>query len=158
MASGVCVASFLTHIRWMVLTGRAFNAVFAAGVGNLLCALGVALVATSLGESVLSPPKAVFVNVLDGFCVSCVVIAFAIAPRYITGAHIGLISLIETLLRPLWVFLAFGERPPVYTLAGGALIVVVVVAHEKRPMLLDEDQREKPLEKARSCNRRPTAS
>ena len=147
LASGLCVALFLTLIRWMLITGRAFNSVFASAVGNLLCALGVAVVAAIFGESIVSPPKAILVNIVDGFCVNCVVVAFSIAPRYITSAHIGLISLIETLLGPLWVFVAFGERPPVYTLAGGALVVVVVVAHETRAVLLEEEEL-KELEKS----------
>ena len=129
----------LTLIRWMVLTKRSFNAVFAAAVGNVLCLLGVALLATIFGESLVSSPKAICADVVAGLCVSCVTVAFAIAPRYITGAHIGLISLQETLLGPLWVFVAFGEQPPVYTLAGGTIIIAVVVAHETRALLLDHE-------------------
>ena len=47
----------------------------------------------------------------------------AVAPRYLPGAEVGLITLLETILGPLWVWLAIGEEPGVRTLIGGAIVV-----------------------------------
>lgn len=51
------------------------------------------------------------------------------APRYISAPEVSLILLLETILGPLWVWLAIAEEPPVLTLIGGGMIVVVLAVH-----------------------------
>ena len=50
-----------------------------------------------------------------------------IGARLIPPAQVALISLLEVVLGPLWVWLAYGERPSAATLAGGAIVVSAVV-------------------------------
>ena len=50
-----------------------------------------------------------------------------IGARLIPPAQVALISLLEVVLGPLWVWLAYDERPSAATLAGGAIVVVAVV-------------------------------
>jgi len=50
-----------------------------------------------------------------------------IGARLIPAAQVALISLLEVVLGPLWVWLSIGERPTAATLAGGAVVVVAVV-------------------------------
>src|SRR6185437_2708779 len=50
----------------------------------------------------------------------------ALGARLIPAAEVALISLLEVVLGPLWVWLADGERPAMATLAGGAVVVVAV--------------------------------
>ena len=133
LGAGVAIALYLTILRWMFLNGKIVNAVGASGTGNLAGALVVGIIARIADVPLLDPdvPRLFYVVAfLNGCAVSCVVIAFTIAPKYITGAHIGLVSLIETILGPLWVFAAFGEQPPVFTLIGGAIVLVVIFTHE----------------------------
>jgi drug/metabolite transporter (DMT)-like permease len=40
---------------------------------------------------------------------------------------VGLITLLETVLGPLWVWLALDERPSTLTLVGGAVVIVAIV-------------------------------
>ena len=47
--------------------------------------------------------------------------------RLIPAAEVALITLLEVVLGPLWVWLAFSERPSTTTLVGGAVVVVAVV-------------------------------
>jgi drug/metabolite transporter (DMT)-like permease len=47
--------------------------------------------------------------------------------RLIPAAQVALISLLEVVLGPLWVWIAIGEAPTGATLVGGAVIVVAVV-------------------------------
>ena len=47
--------------------------------------------------------------------------------RLIPAAEVALITLLEVVLGPLWVWLAFSERPSTTTLIGGAVVVVAVV-------------------------------
>ena len=39
----------------------------------------------------------------------------------------GLITLLEVVLGPLWVWLALDERPSTLTLVGGAVVIVAIV-------------------------------
>jgi drug/metabolite transporter (DMT)-like permease len=43
------------------------------------------------------------------------------------------ISLLEIVLGPLWVWLAYDERPGAATVAGGAVVVAAVVVQAWRP-------------------------
>jgi len=45
----------------------------------------------------------------------------------IPAAQVALITLLEVVLGPLWVWLAVGEEPTAATLVGGAIVVVAVV-------------------------------
>jgi len=51
---------------------------------------------------------------------------FIAGARYLPAAEIALITLVEIVLGPFWVFLAFDEVPSWATLAGGALILGAV--------------------------------
>jgi drug/metabolite transporter (DMT)-like permease len=50
-----------------------------------------------------------------------------VGARLIPPAEVALITLLEVVLGPLWVWLALGERPAVTTLLGGAVVVVAVL-------------------------------
>jgi drug/metabolite transporter (DMT)-like permease len=50
-----------------------------------------------------------------------------VGARLIPAAQVGLITLLEVVLGPLWVWLALDERPSTYTLIGGAIVIVAIV-------------------------------
>ena len=65
-------------------------------------------------------------------CVLCVAIPFVlltIAPRFITAAEVNLFFLLETVLGPLWVWLAIKEQPTLETIVGGAIIILTIAIH-----------------------------
>ena len=47
-----------------------------------------------------------------------------VGARLIPAAQVGLITLLEVVLGPLWVWLALDERPSTLTLVGGAIVIV----------------------------------
>ena len=59
--------------------------------------------------------------------------------RLIPAAEVALITLLEVVLGPLWVWLAFSEQPSTTTLVGGAIVVAAVVLQARtdpaRPVL-----------------------
>ena len=57
-----------------------------------------------------------------------------IGARLIPPAQVALISLLEVVLGPIWVWLAYGERPSAATLAGGAVVVAAVVVQAVGPL------------------------
>jgi drug/metabolite transporter (DMT)-like permease len=58
-----------------------------------------------------------------------------VGARLIAPAEVALITLLEIVLGPLWVWIADAERPAATALAGGAVVVVAVLlqATERRP-------------------------
>ena len=63
-------------------------------------------------------------------------ILFTAGARLIPAAQAGLISLLEVVLGPLWVWLIYSEKPDAATLVGGSVIIAAVLLHalaELRP-------------------------
>jgi drug/metabolite transporter (DMT)-like permease len=50
-----------------------------------------------------------------------------IGARLIPAAQVALITLLEVVLGPLWVWLALSERPGTGTLAGGAVVIAAIL-------------------------------
>jgi drug/metabolite transporter (DMT)-like permease len=50
-----------------------------------------------------------------------------VGARLIPAAQVGLITLLEVVLGPLWVWMAYRERPGTATLLGGAIVVAAIV-------------------------------
>jgi drug/metabolite transporter (DMT)-like permease len=50
-----------------------------------------------------------------------------VGARLIPAAQVGLITLLEVVLGPVWVWLALDERPRTLTLVGGAIVIVGIV-------------------------------
>ena len=58
---------------------------------------------------------------------ACGCLFITLAMRYLPAAEIGLFTLLETVLGPIWVWLAYSERPGSLALLGGALIVTALI-------------------------------
>ncbi|WP_224004412.1 DMT family transporter [Aureimonas sp. SA4125] len=74
-------------------------------------------------------PSAYELCVLAGFGITSTAIGyllFLVGGRYIPSGEAGLIALLDVVLGPLWVWLAFGEDPGLATLVGGAMILGAV--------------------------------
>jgi drug/metabolite transporter (DMT)-like permease len=56
-------------------------------------------------------------------------IFFAAGARLIPAAQAGLITLLEIVLGPLWVWLIYREEPDGLTIAGGSVILAAVLLH-----------------------------
>jgi len=50
-----------------------------------------------------------------------------IGARLIPAAEVALITLLEVVLGPLWVWIALAERPSAATLVGGGVVMGAVV-------------------------------
>ncbi len=91
-----------------------------------------ALIATAVGFTFSPhPPVTLFdLAVLAVFGLTTVCVAFMLfmeGAKHIPAAEAGLISMLDVVLGPLWVFLAFGERPGPLALVGGALVMGALV-------------------------------
>lgn len=67
-------------------------------------------------------------------------IFFTIGARLITAAEMAVISLLEVVLGPLWVWIGVDERPSVTTAVGGAIVLVAVIVQLHGPDLATDSQ------------------
>ena len=54
-----------------------------------------------------------------------------VGARLIPAAQVALISLLEVVLGPVWVWLAYTEQPDTATLAGGAIVVLAILVQTR---------------------------
>jgi drug/metabolite transporter (DMT)-like permease len=97
----------------------------------------VAAAPFALGENPhVSAPDVLWLVLLGAGQIGLGLILFTIGARLIPAAQVALISLLEVVLGPMWVWLAMGERPATATFGGGAIVVVAVILQARdRPAL-----------------------
>ncbi len=66
-------------------------------------------------------------------------IFLTIGARLIPAAEVALITLLEIVLGPLWVWIALSERPSSTTLAGGVIVLAAVAAQSRADLTRPED-------------------
>jgi drug/metabolite transporter (DMT)-like permease len=67
-----------------------------------------------------------------------------VGARLIPAAQVGLITLLEVVLGPIWVWLALDERPSTATLIGGAIVIVAIVIQTRAAPPEPEETRALP--------------
>jgi drug/metabolite transporter (DMT)-like permease len=63
-----------------------------------------------------------------------------VGARLIPAAQVGLITLLEVVLGPIWVWLALDERPGTLTLVGGTIVIAAIVLQTRETPSLDLDE------------------
>jgi drug/metabolite transporter (DMT)-like permease len=69
----------------------------------------------------------VWLAVMGGTQIGLGLALLAIGARLIPAAQVGLITLLEVVLGPIWVWIALGEQPDTPTLVGGAIVIGAIV-------------------------------
>ena len=100
--------------------------------------VGIAFVATAPFSHFggVSPGDFALLAALGAGQMALGLILFTAGARLIPAAQAGLITLLEVVLGPLWVWLIYREDPDALTLVGGAVIIAAVLLHaaaELRP-------------------------
>jgi DME family drug/metabolite transporter len=101
-----------------------------AGAISALIALPIVLAgAPSLAAALaLSPRDLALCAAMGAIAVGGGLTVYTIGARHVPVAELTLLSMTELALAPLWVWLAVGEVPSGYTLAGGAVILTAIAA------------------------------
>jgi drug/metabolite transporter (DMT)-like permease len=121
-------ATFMWGANLVVIrSGRSVNMIPANLLGNLLV-VPAALLAGAQPANV-SPEDLTFLLILGGIVLPVSFTMITLGPRYLPAPEVSLILLVETILGPIWVWLAFSEVPHASTLIAGILIVGTLVGH-----------------------------
>lgn len=122
LAGSVCFACYLTVVRH----ARPADMTPAIGVGGGIAAAAALLAGADLAPR---PPDLALLALLG-----CVVLPVSLslttrAARYLQAPEVGLVTRLESLLAPLWIWLAFEEVPPPDVVAAGVLVLTAVGTH-----------------------------
>ncbi|MCG6874423.1 MAG: DMT family transporter [Betaproteobacteria bacterium] len=127
IALGVPFAAAVNYVAVKLGRGRVdlIPALVLGGALSALIALPLALPITADGTDLsLFGALAVFQLAIPGVLYTVVAV-----PR-LSAAEVGLLSLIEVILGPLWVWLARGEEPGTAVLTGGIIVITALAVNE----------------------------
>ena len=129
--SAFCFSGYAVLLRWGQKTDMSvaliWNAVYLIAVSALVMA-----VPTGLRESVgwdqflIGWSNLAAVAVMGAVQLTLGLILFTVGSRSVPAAQLSLIALVEPVLSPLWAWLVADELPPLWTFAGGAVIVFAI--------------------------------
>jgi len=77
-------------------------------------------------ELAISAQQLVYLGIIGVLLIPFAFTVLTIAPRFANSAEVQLVYLLESILGPLWVWLAVHETPSANTLIGGAILLVSV--------------------------------
>jgi drug/metabolite transporter (DMT)-like permease len=148
VATGLSQSAYICNIRAAARRDPSIDMLPASVAGSFVAAVLVSAVQLWSGRGGLLPGDTLSPSpeeragllaffglmVADALCVAVLMVCLTLAPRYISGAEVSLVTLLETPLAPFTVFLWFGEAPGQWTLLGGALLLATLAAHEAAGM------------------------
>jgi drug/metabolite transporter (DMT)-like permease len=124
LASAAGFGAFSVALRW----GRVGDMMPVAFLGSIFSALFAAGVLVFRGEPIAATPHDMAVAAAIGAVVVALgMVMFTLGSRVVPAAELTLLSLVEVLLGPIWVWLALGETASTNTLIGGAVLLAGVV-------------------------------
>lgn len=117
--SALCFASFTVIMRY----GKHINMVPAALIAGITSMLFSALFI----DDFFIPLNDILIALGLGFIqMGLALIFFIKGSRYVPAAELALLTMLEVILSPLWVWILLDEHPGYWTLLGGAIIMLGV--------------------------------
>lgn len=123
LLSALGFASFTISLRW----GRLADMLPAVVLGGVFSMIAAALVLGLQGQAIWVPWRDIAISLAMGAVVLATGMAlYTAGSRVLPAAELTLLSMVEVLLAPIWVFLALGETASAGTFVGGAVLMVAV--------------------------------
>lgn len=123
--SGLFLATFTLLLKWKREHEPGRNPAGAIVLGNLTVALICLPLALPLVR--LSPGQAAALAFLGIFQLGLAYLIFTAGMRYVSATAAMIVSMLEAVFNPIWVFLGVGERPSAPAMAGAAVIIGVIL-------------------------------
>src|SRR5262249_22346743 len=128
LVTATAFAAATVVVRWHRAVPMPAAAALAAGFGAVI-SLGPAAPSAASGRDL------VLLALFGAGQLGVGLLLFTTGARLIPVAEASLIAVLESVLGPVWVWLAIGERPGAFSLTGGALILLALVAHTTADLL-----------------------
>lgn len=116
-------AAFTIALRWGRLSGMLPSVL----IGGIMSIGVAALVITFRGESFVLPARSIVIALLMGATLLGLGLAiYTVGSRVVEAAELGLLSMFEVMLAPVWVWLFLGEGASTGTFVGGAILLAAI--------------------------------
>ena len=124
LLSAVGFGAFSVALRW----GRIGDMMPTSMLGGVFSIIAAGVILLVLGEPILVSTWDAGMSMGIGAVVLALgMVMYTLGSKVIPAAELTLLSLIEVLLGPMWVFLALGETASTNTFIGGGVLLVAVV-------------------------------
>ncbi len=124
LISALGFAIFTITLRW----GRLSDMLPAVVLGGVFSIVAGALVAGQLGQPLLVPlPDILYAMGMGAVTLAGGMVLYTLGSRVIPAAEAALLSNVEVMLAPIWVWLFLGETASTGTFVGGAVLMVAVI-------------------------------
>ena len=117
---GLIAAGFLAAQFSVIRAAPTLDILPAMGLGGLLAAL---VLSTWVDPGATANSDMFWLIVMGVVMLPVANALMYLGPRYLPAPEVGLMMLLETVLGPIWVWLALGENPGLYSLLGGAIVL-----------------------------------
>jgi len=119
------IGAFFLAAGFTLVRRRPTISIFPAlSIGGLLTAIAVFPLAQPLS---ITQQDMGFLLIMGVYVVPLGTALMFIGPRYVPASEVGLMLLLESVLGPIWVWLALDEFPATTTLIGGGIILTTLV-------------------------------
>lgn len=124
LLSALGFAIFTVTLRW----GKVADSLPSVLLGGLFSLAAGALLAAQMGQTLAVPPTdATWAMAMGAITLSGGMVLYELGSRVVPAAEAALLSNIEVMLAPLWVWLLLGETASLATFMGGAILLVAVM-------------------------------
>ena len=122
----LCNAFVIAGVFTVIRRKQNLNMIPAVALGLLLSAL----VAYPFAEfSSVGNSQWIFLLLGAGVVLPLALALTTLGPRYLPAPEVAMLTLLETVVGPLWVWYVIGEEPGVRTFIGGSVIVFALFLH-----------------------------
>jgi drug/metabolite transporter, DME family len=123
LLSALGFAVFTVTLRW----GKVVDSLPSVLLGGIFSILAGALIAAQMGQTLAVPaPDALWAMGMGAVTLSGGMVLYELGSRVVPAAESALLSNIEVMLAPLWVWLFLNETASTATFMGGAILLVAV--------------------------------
>lgn len=123
LLSALGFSVFTLALRW----GKLSDMMPAVVLGAIFSMLAAGVVSTAIGTGIVVPLRDVVIAMAMGAVVLAIGMAlYTTGSRVIPAAELTLLSMVEVLLAPIWVWLFLGETASAGTFVGGAVLMGAV--------------------------------
>jgi drug/metabolite transporter (DMT)-like permease len=123
-ASGAALAFLMTlALAGMVVIMRAKKSVSMLPASCLSAFLSAAVVLPFAGTAIPTGASMIYLALFGIVQFGLGLILLTVGVRHVTALRVSLLSRLQSVLGPIWVWLGFGEVPGTSTLIGGALVL-----------------------------------
>lgn len=124
LSSALGFAVFTVALRW----GHVGDMMPAVLVGGLMSMGAAWLLAGAWGQTLAAPPQGIAIAMVMGaVALAGGMILYTLGSRGLAAAEATLISSVENILAPIWVWIFLGETAGPTTLIGGAMVLGAVM-------------------------------